>query len=133
MDRELKIVLIAVAAIFLLDLIVLNTGTTGYGVMENKITKLTITPDKISAGTKINVTLEPGASGAYWYVTFYEAKVNINMGKTNKFCYNGFKCKGFNSKTISYVVGTDWAPGLYYGQIYDYYSNQYIKTYFEVI
>ena len=128
--KDNKIFVIGVLVIFVIALIVMNFGRfTGSVTKEKPSTILTVTPDKITAGEDINIDMIPGKKGAYnqYYVCY--TYNDICLAKP-KFSCSQFKC--LQPVSDSYKSWAGWESGVYYVKVFDYESQEYVKSFFTI-
>lgn len=119
MEKDNRI-LIGAIFIFLILFIVVGSrfnGVSGNVVLEDSKTSIFISPEVVSNGEIIYVTVTPGKEGVNEKVSFYQAEDDLRKTSVNRLC-NSHKCYGKGS--FSFDIPSSWESGVYYVKVYDY-------------
>lgn len=104
-------------------------GITGNVISEKSKTSIVISPEVVSKGETVYVTVVPGTEGVNEKVSFYLAEDDLRKSSVSGLC-NSYRCA--DSGSISFIIPQNWQPGVYYVKVYDYEINEFISEDFTV-
>ncbi len=123
-----------VGAIFLVFVILLVganfSGITGQIVKERSTTTLLVSPQVVSVGQPVYVTVIPGPGGVNQKTSFYQAEDNLRKISVDTLC-NQYICKQEGS--LRFIIPSHWEYGVYYVKVYDYASQTFVVEDFTVV
>ena len=131
MKRDDKILIAAL----ILSLTLLFVGfspdsITGYIAKTSLETTIDISPQVVSPGELIHVTVHPGSQGVHQKTSFYQAEDNLRKVSVTDLCSH-YVCKEEGSFT--FPVPHQWEPGVYHIKVYDYSTKTFITEDFTLV
>ncbi len=100
-----------------------------YGVVK-KVGTISISPNVVTNGQTVTITVNPGSLGVYRDIKFCRTN-GLCIDKITNWCLGNYKC--FEQKRVKYIIPTSWdKTGNFVVKVYDYYKQDYIATPFEL-
>ncbi|MCX6711604.1 MAG: hypothetical protein NT139_01015 [Candidatus Woesearchaeota archaeon] len=130
MDKKEKEIILGAILIFVITIFMLSFGITGHSV-KSGVTTIELDPTMVSSNDELQITIQPGKDGIPNTLSFYRLGDNgyTYVGQSDSLC-DSVKC--MNPTTYYYIIPENYEPGDYYVQVFDYYSEDYIRTKFLV-
>ena len=130
MNKENKTLVTAIVIIALLAVITLNVeNPAGQVTREFKETRVDISPEALSPGESLLITVHPGTDGINQKASFFQAEDNLRRYSISDIC-GSYKCT--KQTSFNFVIPLSWENGIYYIQIYSYGTNSFVKKEFTV-
>ncbi len=127
-DKDNKILIIAIAVLIFLFLIGPKDSITGKVTLDDSVTSLMVYPKVVSNEEAVYITVKPGIDGVNQKVGFYKAEDNLRK-VSNDLC-NNYKCT--EESSIGFFIPQHWESGIYYVKVYDYRTKNFIIEDFTV-
>ena len=127
MDKDNKVLLGSVLIILLAIISINFDGITGAATFDSN-TNLYISPNVVSPGDRIYITISAPGAGVNKKAEFYHLADNLKVGSIDICKSSG--CSG--DFGFSYVISTSWDSGIYGVRVYSYEINEFITGAFTV-
>ena len=127
MNKDNKILLFALLIIIGAIISSGIGGITGR-VVDEKITKVSVSPSRTYPSEEIYVTVIPGEDGINEEAVFF----NSEGAKLNYYnvCHGSYKCE--EPVTFNFMIPDNWKSGVYQVRVYDYALKDFIKGDFTI-
>ena len=131
MEKENKFLVGAIFVLIVLFLVGSNfSGVTGNVTKESPKTTIIISPEAVTTGELIHITVTPGPDGVNQKTSFYKGEDNLRKYSVDALC-NNYRCSQEGS--FGFVIPSSWENGIYYVKIYDYETKTFVEEDFTVI
>ena len=105
-------------------------GVSGNAILDSSGTSLSISPETVSVGQTIYITVIPEAEGVNQKTSFYRAEDDLRKYSVDSLC-NNYKCT--EESSFSFIIPNSWEDGVYYAKVYDYGAKSFIVEDFTIV
>jgi len=128
--NENRVLIFSLIIVVLLIVVTLNSNISGYAVSDFSRSNIEVSPNVVYQGDKIIITVHPSNDGINGKASFYNLEDNLRKTSVDGLC-NSYRCS--DSLSFSFFIPNNWENGIYYVQVYDYGSEDFVKEEFTVI